>query len=208
MKIWFLCFLGLLGSYGLLLSNAQDMTIESQFHPFIDVGNEFIIDTSIVYGPAPRSQYRPSVAFDGTNYFVVWREYYYGVSDVIYGARVDRSCDVLDPLGIAISSGGEDKWWPCIAYGNTSYLVVWTYDRGGDAKICGARVSQSGVVLDTLSIDVSPPQHLAWHPSVAFDGTNYFVVWSNATFGNYYTDIFGARVSQDGTLLDTSGIPI
>ena len=40
--------------------------------------------------------------------------------------------------------------------------------------------------------------------AAAFDGTNFLVVWSDARHGS---DIYGARVRPDGSVLDVTGIP-
>ena len=42
---------------------------------------------------------------------------------------------------------------------------------------------------------------------MAFDGTNYLVVVAGPTLV-YANDIYGARVSKAGAVLDRSGIPI
>jgi hypothetical protein len=43
-------------------------------------------------------------------------------------------------------------------------------------------------------------------PDVAFDGTNYFAVWED--YRSSDSDIYGARVSSAGSVLDPSGIQL
>jgi hypothetical protein len=64
-------------------------------------------------------------------------------------------------------------------------------------------VSQAGVVLDTAGIAVSTGTVRQYFPAVAFDGTNFLVAWMNV-LGT--SDIFAARVTQTGRVLDSAGI--
>jgi hypothetical protein len=69
-------------------------------------------------------------------------------------------------------------------------------------------------VLDTTGIAISTAPKCQGDPRIIFDGTNYFVVWSDQRLSGTYlnNDIYGARVSKDGVLLDgpsdTGGIAI
>ncbi len=147
------------------------------------------------------------VAFDGTNYLVVWADRRNGSDPDIYGCRVSSSGTILDPAGIAISKAGGDQTHPWVAFDGTNYLVVWVDNRSGSADIYGCRVSQSGIVLDPDGIAISTGGDDQESPSVAFDGTNYLVVW-RAWIDPWECDIYGARVSPGGTVLDPEGIAI
>jgi hypothetical protein len=167
---------------------------------------EFLIDTSIVYIPTPNDQLSPVIAFDGTNYLVVWRDVRSGSPD-IYGARVSQIGTVLDPIGIQISTATGDQKSLAVTFNGFNYLVVWEDDRNGPySDIYGARVSQAGTVLDPNGIPVSVAAWWQESPSVAFDGSNYLVVWEDERFGS--NDIYGARVSQAGSVLDPNGFAI
>ncbi len=168
--------------------------------------DEFLIDTSIVYVPAFFDQKFPSVAFDGTNYLVVWQGVRSDSSLDIYGTRVNQSGTVLDPAGIAISVAIDNQTTPSIAFDGINYLVVWTDQRNGDFDIYGTRVNQAGVVLDTNGIAISTAEYIQEFPSVAFDGISYLVVWTDGRNGS--SDVYGARVSQVGAVLDPTGIVI
>jgi hypothetical protein len=169
--------------------------------------------SAIRVSAAANRQGSPSLASDGRNYLVVWGDERTGKSSDVYGARVDRAGTVLDRRGIAISAATRGQGDPSVAFGGTNYLVVWADNRSGFGKldVYGSRVSRAGVVLDRNAIAISTEGQEHHSPSVAFDGTNYLVVWSDNRSGvvgggNY--DLYAARVSRAGVVLDRNAIAV
>jgi len=184
---------------------ARDGTdILKESTPFIDWG-EFLIDTSITRVSAPGDQESPAIAFDGTDFLVVWQDERGGSYDIC-GARVTAEGMVLDSLGIAISTATNDQWYPAVAFDGANFLVVWQDGRGGSSDIYGARVTAEGAVLDSSGIAVSTAANDQAAPAVAFDGTDFLVVWQDGRGSSY--DIYGARVTAEGAVLDSSGIAV
>jgi len=167
---------------------------------------EFLIDTSNALSPAPFNEGSPALAFDGENFLVVWEDGRNG-SD-IYGARVTPAGVVLDTAGIAISTAAGNQGSPALAFDGENFLVVWQDGRSGfGGDIYGARVTPTGVVLDQQGIAVSTAVSQKESPTLAFDGENFLVAWTNQRSGDY-SDIYGARVTPAGVVLDTVGIAI
>jgi hypothetical protein len=109
----------------------------------------------VASSPAFESHFAPAVAFDGTNYLVVWMDGR-GTFYDIYGARLSRAGVVLDQGGFAISTAAREQLMPAVAFDGTNYLVTWTdYRSETNSDIYGARVSRAGAVLDPAGIAIS-----------------------------------------------------
>jgi hypothetical protein len=157
----------------------------------------------------------PAIAFDGVNYLVAWSERAQsGRSDIAF-VRVDRTGVVLSP-GVRILTGGSvGGVQPAIAFDGTNYLVVWTTADWRN-RISGRRITPLGDVLDAVPLAVSsgPLEAFDQSPSLAFDGTNFLVVWNRRygidnCYGSYTAfEVWGARVSAGGAVVDTTGFPI
>jgi large repetitive protein len=152
------------------------------------------------------SQDAPAVAFDGTSFLVAYEDR--DTADHIRAARVTSQGNLLDTAGIAISPAQGGQYRPAVAYGGASYLATWDNYRNSDDDVCGARVTPAGVVLDSSGIDVSLAANDQQSPAIAFDGTNFLVAWQDYRDGSGFTDIYGARVSPEGAVLDPTGFVI
>ena len=145
-----------------------------------------VLDSSgIPVSTAGGWQQFPAVAFDGTDYLVVWLDDRSGSGCDIYGARVTPAGIVLDAAGIAISTAESFQKYPALAFDGTNYLVTWEDDRGSDYDIYGCRVTPQGSVLDPQGIAISTAVDSQVSPAIAFDGTSFLVVWTDYRSGDY-----------------------
>ena len=160
----------------------------------------------VLISDAPARQMSPDVAFDGSNYLVTWDDERRGDFDV-YSARVTPSGSVLDPDGIPITTAPNHQGGPAVEFDGTNYMIVWNDWRAG-FDIYGARMSPTGTVLDPGGIQISPATAMQEGPALAFDGTNYLVAWQDDRSSMHVPDIYGARVTRAGAVLDPAGIAI
>ncbi len=166
----------------------------------------FLPDTTVRYYPCPGEQYQGVIGWDGVNFLFVWEDRRNGECD-IYGARMDNSGNILDKGGgIPVCTASGDQKNPAVAFDGTNYLVVWEDWRNDTADIYGARITVEGTVLDSTGFPISTASGNQLNPTIAFDGTNYLVVWED--WRNDTSDIYGARVTPGGEVLDLSGIPV
>ncbi|WP_224241656.1 Ig-like domain-containing protein [Hyalangium gracile] len=218
----------------------------------------------IAISTAINAQQAPAVAFDGTNYLVVWSDGRRGSGNDIYGARVSPAGSVLEPSGLPlatstvftlqmrapavafdgmnylvvweektgfngltnlnglrvspagtplgspllVSSATGNQLAPALAFDGTNFLAVWQDERAGQGDIYGARISSAGTLLDSTGIAISTTPQLQANPTVEFNGTSYLVVWEDYRNASTGTDLFGARVALNGTVLDSAGLPL
>ena len=153
---------------------------------------------------AANAQDLPDVASDGQDFLVAWQDERVTGFREIYAARVSADGAVLDPDGIPVSTGGCCRFTPAIAFGGGNYLVVWVHPSAF-TDIRGSRVTPGGTVLDPSGIPISVGGRWHWEPAVASNGTDSFVVWWDQRSAN---DVYGTRVTADGTVLDPDGILI
>ena len=151
------------------------------------------------------------VASDGTNFLVVWDGVDARTSEsTIRGARIDDAGEVLDPEGFSISKGEEEQVTPSVAFDGTNYLVAWhdtRYRPDWDSNIYGARVSRAGKVIDPAPFVISGSPKVLNGPSIAAGDGQYLVTWTHLR-NDFDYDVWGARVSSEGTVLDSEGLLI
>lgn len=146
----------------------------------------------------------PDIAFDGTNYVVVWSEGDFGAAHKVRAARVTTQGAVLDS-GILFGKDAYLEHRPSIAFDGTRFLAVWyTYDVpfGVFGRFLNTQAQPDSEAVD---IRVTSTGHF-FEPDIAFANGKYLVVWyeQTATAGD---EIFGQIIAPTGTLLGNA-IPI
>ena len=142
-------------------------------------------------------------ASDGTGYLVAWST---ATSGTIRGVRVDASGVIVGtPFDIASATTSSPHL--ALAWGGGQYLLAWsdsTPTTGYD--IFATRVGAIGQVLDSPFV-LSAAANDQRNPAVAASGSEYLVAWEDRR-GAVPPDVYGARVSFGGVVLDPAGLAI
>ena len=191
---------------------SQTVLANTTFPLAIDplISPEFGMDEPVIVSE-PGFHHLPAVAWNGTNWLVVWTEWFalFDSPVDVVAARVSEEGELLDPFGIVISRENPPWASPAVASNGKDFLVVWVPDDFPDGPaVHGARVNSEGQVMDDVPIVISRSgrEHLV--PSVAGDSEGYLVAWQMRTDSGSDQDVYGTRVSNVGLVLDGEGVPI
>lgn len=171
-----------------------------------------LLDSTLTFNVGvEKFQWKPQVAFDGTNYLAVWEDSRQDEADnlAIYGARIAPDGKVIDSVGIMIST--MDRYVdhiPGVAFDGTNYLVTWQGVNPDlvNQDLYGARVSRDGVVLDTGGFLIASADGHQFFGNVAFNGSEYLAAWFDGR--NTAAWVYCARVTTSGEVLDPDGIAV
>jgi len=136
----------------------------------------------------------PSVGFDGTNYLMVWQDCGEPCNNDLFGMFVSPAGS---NVGLPFNISGAIEEIGGLASDGSDYLIVYFKEVNpstGDSKVYGRLVSTGGTVGAEITISAGFGDFGV--NNVAFDGTNYLVVWVD---DNNDTEVRGRFVSSTGT---------
>ncbi|MFA6471678.1 MAG: T9SS type A sorting domain-containing protein [Candidatus Latescibacterota bacterium] len=164
------------------------------------VGSPFVISS------AAGSQNASGIVFDGNNYLVVWTDTRKGNEYDVYGQLVSPSGSLVGSE-IAISTDTQNQKDVAVAFNGTDYLVAWNDGRrlktGFGEDIYGQIINRSGTLAGANFL-INQNDYPSDNPlCIAFDGTNYLVVWMDKIGGasSSQWDLFGQFVAPTGNLM-------
>jgi hypothetical protein len=172
---------------------------------------------------APPGSSAPAIAFDGTSYLLAY-QYRHPDSGLYqaYGVLLSPDTGQIAGAGaFALTLAPGYQTDPAVACDGANCLVAWDQAQWGNQApgVRAARVNHAGTVLDTDGFAVFTPGNLSnlptlaqsGHPQIAFDGTNYLIVYERWP-QNLVIQLAGTRISKAGMLLDgtpaTGGFPV
>jgi MYXO-CTERM domain-containing protein len=184
---------------------SRNQILAARFSPTgaqLDATPKVIVDV-----PASSSDYPvgPRLAFDGTNYQLVW--YTSGYTKLL-GVRFTPALAVVAGSMATISPAGVyNAISPALAFGNGQHLLAWLEKAtSADANyaVRAARLDPTGTL--GAPVTVLPATVGLATPAVAFDGSSWLVAWveSTGSFPNVVANVRAARVDAAGALVDTT----
>ncbi|GEM_PF-2113036 len=171
--------------------------------------NGVVLDPSgFAISTAINDQTYPTIAFNGTNYLVAWQDGRNG-NQAIYATLVSPDGKVIGTNATAIVNVSNDQRLPSVSSLNGNFLIAWQDGRNGavNQDIFAAQINGSGLLVETNGFIVSNAANSQSAPAVTTVGTNYLVAWHDFRSG-VNLDVYAARVSTAGTVLDTAGIAV
>ncbi|MBI1820700.1 MAG: hypothetical protein HYR79_03225 [Nitrospirae bacterium] len=123
-------------------------------------------------------QTSPAVVWNGRDFVVVWMDGRLDQSKDIYGARVDRKGNLLDPAGISVASLPGEQGFPAVAWNGKHVIVVWVDRRdGAQYTLYGARIDSKGKALEPNGAPLSTTPRFHMFPDIACRNKECLVIW-------------------------------
>jgi hypothetical protein len=166
-----------------------------------------VVLDSLVITSEPTVQSAPTVAYGNGLYVVSWTDNRVEFPD-IYCARILPDGTVLDEGGFPVHSDSAYQMGSNVCFGDSNFLAVWSSFKGSEFSLSSARITPTGIVLDSTRITISQGGVSKFAPGIAFDGVNYMVQWDDSRLNPPEYDQWAARISPQGVVLDTAGLPV
>ena len=143
-------------------------------------------------------QVSPAVSAGDATWLVVWQDDRNAGGSTgtdLYGQRINFDGSWAGNH-ISVSTAWGTQWYPDIAFGSGSWLVVW---QNYDENVYGQRVSANGSILGS-TLPIAGDGWWQVSPAVAAGDATWLVVWQDdRDAGVTGTDLYGQRINFDGS---------
>lgn len=155
----------------------------------------------------------PRVRSDGTRWIVTYHSHWShnsSQSDTVFNF-VGPMGDFTTAMNPATTSGGGGH--PDVAFSGNEYLFVWRSNTLANANnFISGRLMHADGSFAPSAFTIAEAAGRQLSPTVSWDGAQFIVAWEDqreqAAFYDARTDLYAARVSESGVVLDASSIPV
>ncbi len=171
---------------------------------------------TVLLNNGPKELRTPAIACGASGEcLVVWQDHDNQkpqIRGILLSHTVGGSMTVKNKSVVVTKSAADIHSVPAVATDGSGYLVVWKLTFGTNivgARIYGRRVDASGKPLGTFEFQVGgAAKKTADTPAIAYmpSAMRYLVAWEDGRNGG--ADLYAARVSTAGTVLDKGGLPL
>ncbi|MDY6916273.1 MAG: carboxypeptidase regulatory-like domain-containing protein, partial [Candidatus Cloacimonadota bacterium] len=167
-------------------------------------------------------------AYNGTNYFLVWRDERDSSNDgSIYGQVVDSEGNLIgENIAISITENSEGRSWPDVAANSSQFLVSWEqefstknnkqiivskekefiYQMVGEdldrpviwQDVWGRKVQSDGNMPEG-AFPICDEEYHQEAVCVTSDNSDFLVTWQDSRNENQYSDIYGIIIEGEAT---------
>jgi large repetitive protein len=159
------------------------------------LGGAFPIATS------PGDDSKPAVASNGSSFLVVW-QHLFDAGNWDINARQVSTSGAVNPDLYSVAFGDHSEEAPDIAASGTNYLVAWQDDRapanGWDIWASGRQ--PTGGNLGQFHVGGEDNGRHDTEPAVAWNGSQFLVVWQHAYQSTTVSDVWGTRTTISGAV--------
>ncbi len=165
--------------------------------------------SGIAVSTADGEQKMPCVASNGTDYLIAWADLRSGTDNGVYASRVSAAGQVLDTVGLRVSTGVSSDEEPKVASNGSVYLVAWESEN----YIRRGRVTADGSTFDDgilAGFSDGLPDDSVQELALASNGTDFLAAWVHREeylFDDFGTDyryyLQAARLGASGEALGT-----
>lgn len=155
----------------------------------------------------------PRVRQDGGRWIVTYHSHWThdsSQSDAVYNfvAPDGSFTPAANPSQYSGSAGTPD-----VAFSGQKYLFVWRNNSLANANnYIAGRIMNANGTFATANFTIAEAPGRQLRPVVAWDGTTFVVAWDDQrnqeSFFDARTDVYAARVSEAGTVLDPTAFPV
>lgn len=146
----------------------------------------------------------PYVAFDGTNYLMLWSNYSGSdgdnikATDTVFGQFISTSGNLVGShFPIFIDANISSPKGGCLVFSDSNYIIVFKRNRIDYVQSLSKTGSLIGYPLQLSQNEVNDN-------SIGFDGTNFLVVWASHEDYGYQQDVYGQFISKTGALVGSN----